>query len=59
VLLLLLAGAIDLGRVFYAQITITDAAREGALWAVQHPGSWAKGCDETQGISATNPNQVV
>lgn len=58
VLLLLLGGAIDLGRVFYSQIAITDAAREGALWAVQHPGSWNQGCD-TQAITPTNPDQVT
>jgi Flp pilus assembly protein TadG len=33
VMLMLLLGAIDLGRVFYAQITITNAAKEGALVA--------------------------
>lgn len=35
VMLLLLLGALDLGRVFYAQITINNAAREGALVASQ------------------------
>ena len=59
VMLLLLGGAIDLGRVFYSQIAITDSAREGALWAVQHPGSWDKGCDDTQPVSQANPNQVI
>lgn len=33
VMLLLLLGALDLGRAFYAQITITNAAKEGALVA--------------------------
>ena len=33
VMLLLLLGALDLGRVFYAQITITNAAKEGVLVA--------------------------
>lgn len=59
VMLLLVGGAIDLGRLFYSQITIADAAREGALWAVQHPGSWNSGCDSTKAVSASNPNQVV
>lgn len=58
VLLLLLGGAIDLGRVFYSQIAITGAAREGALWAVQHPGSWNEGCDAAA-ITPTNPDQVT
>ncbi len=35
VMLLLLLGAIDLGRVMYSQITITNAAKEGALVASQ------------------------
>lgn len=35
VLLLLLLGAIDLGRLLYAQIVITNAAKEGALVASQ------------------------
>jgi len=58
VVLLLLGGAVDLGRVFYSQIAITDAAREGALWAVQHPGSWDQGCDGAI-IAASNPDQVT
>src|SRR3954447_20899578 len=35
VMLLLLVGALDLGRVFYGQIAVTDAAKEGALVASQ------------------------
>ena len=58
-MLLLLGGAVDLGRLFYSQITITDAAREGALWAAQHPNSWTQGCDATQPLSATNESQVT
>jgi Flp pilus assembly protein TadG len=37
ILLILLAGAIDLGRLFYSQVTIANAAREGALAAAQDP----------------------
>lgn len=36
-LLLLLVGAIDLGRVYYAYITITNAAREGARYGASYP----------------------
>ncbi len=43
VLLLLLAGAVDLGRAWYSQITITNAAREGALEAGMNPDSYAAG----------------
>jgi Flp pilus assembly protein TadG len=35
VLLLLLVGAIDLGRVFYSKITVVNASKEGALVASQ------------------------
>ncbi len=59
VLLILLGGAIDLGRLFYAKISIADAAREGALWAAQHPNSWMQGCDAGQPISPSNENQVT
>ena len=60
-MLLLLGGAVDLGRLFYSQVTIADSAREGVLWAVQHPGSWTKRCDptDTRAPNATHPNQVV
>lgn len=35
ILLILLAGAVDLGRLFYSQITITNAAREASLLAAR------------------------
>jgi Flp pilus assembly protein TadG len=49
VLLVLLAGALDLGRVFYANITLGGAAREGALQAARTPGSFVADapCDTT------------
>ena len=40
VLLLLFAAALDLGRLFYSQITVNDAAREGALEAARNPYSF-------------------
>ena len=48
VLMFLFAGAIDLGRVFYSQITIENAAKEGALEAAKHPTSFdnTKPCDK-------------
>ncbi len=47
VLLLLVMGAIDLGRVFYAQISLENAAREGAMVAASNPTSYSAGaaCD--------------
>jgi len=40
VFLLLLAAALDLGRLFASQITLTNAAREGALEAAANPASY-------------------
>jgi Flp pilus assembly protein TadG len=36
-LLLVAFGVLDLGRIFHAAITITNAAREGARYAMIHP----------------------
>jgi Flp pilus assembly protein TadG len=43
VLMVLLLGAVDLGRLFYAKITVTNAAREGAMMAAKEPTSWSAG----------------
>ncbi|HLA17268.1 MAG TPA: PKD domain-containing protein [Candidatus Limnocylindrales bacterium] len=50
----LLAGALDLGRVFYARISLHNAAREGAMQAAQTPDSYKPGqpCDQAT-------NQIV
>ena len=37
ILLLILAGAIDLGRAFYAYVAVENAAKEGALYGARHP----------------------
>lgn len=37
VFMLLLLGMVDFGRALNAQITITNASREGARWASLHP----------------------
>ena len=49
IFVLILAGTLDLGRLFYAQISLTNAAREGAFQAAQTPGSFQAGqpCDTT------------
>ncbi len=54
VFVLILAGALDMGRLFYAQISLTNAAREGAFQGAQTPGSFQQGqpCD-------TGTNMVV
>lgn len=43
VLMLLVAGTIDLGRIFYSQVTVANAAREGAIEAAMKPTSWVNG----------------
>lgn len=40
IMLLLLLAALDLGRLFYSEITVNDAAREGALEASRNPTSF-------------------
>ena len=40
VLFLLIGGALDLGRLFYARITVSNAAREGAIEASVNPTSF-------------------
>jgi Flp pilus assembly protein TadG len=39
VLLLILAGALDLGRLYYVTVAITDAAGEGAAYAAINPNN--------------------
>jgi Flp pilus assembly protein TadG len=50
VFLLLALAAIDLGRIFYSEITVTNAARAGAVEASYNPTSFAAG----SACSATN-----
>lgn len=42
-MIVLLAAAIDLGRLFYSGITVTNAAREGAIEASYNPTSFQLG----------------
>jgi hypothetical protein len=53
ILLLIFAGAADLGRAFYAYVAIENAAKEGALF-----GSRIPLCDDA-GAGCANPNNVV
>lgn len=43
IMMVLLAAVLDLGRVFYATITLNNAAREGAFQAAQTPDSFQSG----------------
>ena len=38
ILVLVLFGVLDLGRVFFATISLTNAAREGVRYLTLHPG---------------------
>ena len=37
IFLLLISGAVDLGRLFYAYVAIVDASKEGALFGATNP----------------------
>jgi Flp pilus assembly protein TadG len=54
IMLLLLAGAIDLGRLFYAYVAVENAAKEGALFGARSPL-----CDDNLNINCDDPNNVV
>lgn len=67
VLMLVVFGVLDLGRVFHAMITITNASREGARYLSLHPtdnadsfvGTKNAAINETQGsILSLDPDQV-
>ncbi len=37
ILLIILAGVLDLGRLYFAYVAVTDAASEGVAYAASHP----------------------
>ena len=47
--LIFVAACLDLGRVFYANISLTNAAREGAMQAAAKDGTFVQNgaCDRT------------
>jgi PKD repeat protein len=55
VFLVFLAAALDLGRVFYANISLNNAAREGAFEASTHPATFGAG----QTCDASDAGRVV
>jgi Flp pilus assembly protein TadG len=54
ILLLLLAAAIDLGRLFYAYVAVENAAKEGAFYGARSPL-----CDDSTSPSCGDPNNVA
>ena len=60
-MMLLIAAALDLGRLFYSQITITNAAREGVLQASRDPSSYSAGdpCSATNLVICRAVNEAT
>jgi Flp pilus assembly protein TadG len=55
-LLVLIIGAMDLGRVFYIKIVLTNAAREGANYLSRNPADGAAGYTNTLNAISTEGN---
>ena len=53
-LMLFLAAVLDLGRIFYANISLLNAAREGAFQAAKTPDSFIPGADCDENPTADN-----
>ena len=51
---LLLAFAIDLGRLFYSYVAVENAAKEGAFFGARNPL-----CDDNANSSCGDPNNVI
>ncbi len=54
ILLLLLAAAIDFGRLFYAYVAVENAAKEGALYGARSPL-----CDDSTNVNCADPDNVA
>lgn len=61
VFLLIIGGALDLGRLFYAQVAIENAAKEGALYGAIDPRCDApkEGCSNPNTVSWLVANESV
>jgi Flp pilus assembly protein TadG len=63
VLVMLILGALDLGRAFFTSVTIANAAREGARFGISHPtdsaGMIAAAIDEAQNSGISLGNSAV
>jgi Flp pilus assembly protein TadG len=51
ILLIILAGVLDLGRLYFAYVAITDAAAEGVAYAAINPNNNAEIVERAQGAS--------
>ncbi len=61
-LVLILSGLVDLGRVYYVLVTLEDMAAEGAAYAAIHPydasGIWDRAAQASGGMITVSPNDV-
>jgi hypothetical protein len=60
IMLLLLAGAIDFGRMFYTFVAVENAAKEGALFGARHPmcGSASTTCPDPRNVRWVVENEA-
>jgi Flp pilus assembly protein TadG len=62
VLLIILAGVLDLGRAYYVYVALTDAAAEGATYAAIKPsdtdGVFTRAQDASSGLVEIDPSLV-
>ena len=62
VLLVILAGLLDLGRLYYAYVAVTDASGEGAAYGATHPddvgGITTRATQATSGLIQIDEDQV-
>jgi len=64
VLIIILAGVLDLGRLYYAYVSVTDAAAEGAAYAAMHPEQSSRdevlkrAQEASKGLVQVDPNAV-
>lgn len=57
-ILLVLAGAVDFGRAFFALIALRDAAQEGVIYASMNPGD-VGGIEQRVQESSQNPIEMA
>lgn len=62
ILLIILLGLLDLGRVWHALVTVNDCAGEGALYAAMRPndldGIRSRAASASSGLVQVNPESV-
>lgn len=61
IMLLILAGAVDLGRAFYAYVAVENAAKEGALYGARHPmcGGPSSTCPDPRNVRWIVENEAA